>query len=77
MLQNAYFLAKVGFDTAGNEPAKNLQIFANLQNRRREQLLPDYDAASGRARSVYSTFHFPLEAGSAAEFSATFGRTLS
>ena len=29
MLQNAYFLAKFRFDTAENEPVKNLQ---NLQN---------------------------------------------
>ena len=29
MLSNAYFLAKFRFDTAENEPAKNLQ---NLQN---------------------------------------------
>ena len=27
MLSNAYFLAKFHFDTAENEPAKNLQIF--------------------------------------------------
>ena len=27
MLSNAYFLAKIRFDTAENEPAKNLQIF--------------------------------------------------
>ena len=26
MLKNAYFLAKFDFDTADNEPAKNLQI---------------------------------------------------
>ena len=30
MLSNAYFLAKFGFDTAENEPAKNLQNFANF-----------------------------------------------
>ena len=29
MLSNAYFLAKFRFDTAENELAKNLQIFAN------------------------------------------------
>ena len=29
MLSNAYFLAKFRFDTAENEPAKNLQKFAN------------------------------------------------
>ena len=30
MLSNAYFLAKFRFDTAKNEPAKNLQNFANI-----------------------------------------------
>ena len=30
MLSNAYFLAKFRFDTAENEPAKNLQNFANF-----------------------------------------------
>ena len=30
MLSNAYFLAKFRFDTAENEPAKNLQNFADL-----------------------------------------------
>ena len=33
MLSNAYFLAKIRFDTAENEPAKNLQKFCKiLQN---------------------------------------------
>ena len=32
MLSNAYFLAKFCFDTAENEPAKNLQSFANFAN---------------------------------------------
>ena len=30
MLSNAYFLAKFRLDTAENEPAKNLQKFANF-----------------------------------------------
>ena len=30
MLSNAYFLAKFRFDTAENEPAKNLQNFARI-----------------------------------------------
>ena len=30
MLSNAYFLAKFRFDTAENEPAKNMQNFANF-----------------------------------------------
>ena len=32
MLSNAYFLAKFRFDTAENEPPKNLQNFANFPN---------------------------------------------
>ena len=32
MLSKAYFLAKFRFDTAENEPAKNLQKFANFPN---------------------------------------------
>ena len=32
MLSNAYFLAKFRFDAAENEPAKNLQNFANFPN---------------------------------------------
>ena len=32
MLSNAYFVAKFRFDTAENEPAKNLQNFANFIN---------------------------------------------
>ena len=32
MQSNAYFLAKFRFDTAENEPAKNLQNFANFPN---------------------------------------------
>ena len=31
MLTNAYFLAKFRFDTAENEPAKNLQNFRKMQ----------------------------------------------
>ena len=32
MLSNAYFLAKFRFDTAENEPARNLQKFAKFVN---------------------------------------------
>ena len=32
MLSNAYFLAEFRFDTAENEPVKNLQKFANFPN---------------------------------------------
>ena len=51
MLSNAYFLAKFRFDTAENEPAKNLQNFRKMQFRkmhflrrrgRRRSLLPNF-----------------------------------
>ena len=32
MLSNKYILVKFRFDTAENEPAKNLQNFANFPN---------------------------------------------
>ena len=32
MLSNAYFLAKFRFDTAENQPAKNLQNFSKFAN---------------------------------------------
>ena len=38
MLSNAYFLAKFRFDTAENEPAKNLQKFANFADRVRTNI---------------------------------------
>ena len=34
MLSNAYFLAKIRFDTAENEPAKNLQNFRKMHFRK-------------------------------------------
>ena len=50
MLSNAYFLAKFRFDTAENEPAKNLQNFAtscSLQQARAWRA-----AARGEVRGV-------------------------
>ena len=41
MLKNAYFLAKFGFDTAENEPAKHLQ---NLQTIRKNLLISRSDS---------------------------------
>ena len=38
MLSNAYFLAKFRFDTAENEPANNLQSFANFASPNPEPL---------------------------------------
>ena len=67
MLSNAYFLAKFRFDTAENEPAKNLQNFAAFLNfanpspsptnlgrpLRRPALRDDANArARGRSREV-------------------------
>ena len=39
MLSNAYFLAKFRFDTAENEPAKNLQNFAKKNPRHQHERL--------------------------------------
>ena len=38
MLSNAYFLAKFRFDTAENEPAKNLQNFRKMHFRKMQFL---------------------------------------
>ena len=57
MPSNAYFLAKFRFDTAENEPAKNLQNFrkmhlpAALRDLRR-----DDTAKSGRGITVWVVF---------------------
>ena len=51
MLSNAYFLAKFRFDTAENEPAKNLQIFAKkMQNRDLLVVLPPVHLRRGVVR---------------------------
>ena len=39
MLPNAYFLAKFRFDTAENEPAKNLQNFAKISKNSQKSVL--------------------------------------
>ena len=61
MLSNAYFLAKFRFDTAENEPAKNLQNFANFPNfanpnpnpgRLAEQILQDMIADGHKPTSI-------------------------
>ncbi len=46
MLSNAYFPAKFCFDTAENEPAKNLQKFAKLPISEFEDLQRSYDNIS-------------------------------
>ena len=54
MLSNAYFLAKFRFDTAENEPAKNLQNFADsastdARSLEREECRAACDPAAGCA----------------------------
>ena len=48
MLSNAYLLAKFRFDTAENEPGKNLQNFANFPNFANPNPLGPGDAAGRR-----------------------------
>ena len=71
MLSNAYFLAKFRFDTAENEPAKNLQNFRKMHfpreasmksekreknNENRKMKTPVYDAFSKNAFSKNAFF---------------------
>ena len=45
MLSNAYFVAKFRFDTAENEPAKNLQNFREMHfSKMIPQVTPDEEA---------------------------------
>ena len=49
MLSNAYFLAKFCFDTAENEPAKNLQNFAKFANFARQPTSPRSEASAAES----------------------------
>ena len=49
MLSNAYFLAKFRFDTAENEPAKNLQNFRKMYFRKMHFLKMRCGRADGAA----------------------------
>ena len=49
MLSNAYFLAKFRFDTAENEPAKNLQNLQEFPNYGRADARPDRAVGRGAA----------------------------
>ena len=55
MLSNAYFLAKFRFDTAENEPAKNLQKLANFANCRRHTTAGDNNLGNLVNRAVRAT----------------------
>ena len=53
MLPNAYFLATFGFDTAENEPAKNLQDFSRLSIQAEYKVcLPPLSQASRRTMAL-------------------------
>ena len=56
MLSNAYFLAKFGFDTAENEPAKNLQNFAKSANFADPKPSRDAQVPQEEGSSLYSVF---------------------
>ena len=80
MLLNAYFLAKFGFDTAENKPAKNLQTFLNFANLRSDPPSPSLVALCpqlrggrrraerrrGRRAGAEANQAYPGEAGAAA-----------
>ena len=76
MLSNAYFLAKFRFDTAENEPAKNLQNFANFPIfpavRPAGQSLRPADGLvrAGEARRVQAREPMPVLAGFGAQLKA-------
>ena len=57
MLSNAYFLAKFRFDTAENEPAKNLQIlFKKLQPATVDLAIDELEPRPRRANHVEKCF---------------------
>ena len=61
MLSNAYFLAKFRFDTAENEPAKNLRNFAKFAHEVVEMLL-ECGAEVNFCNSLFDTpLHFAVE----------------
>ena len=75
MLSNAYFLAKFRFDTAENEPAKNLQNFTkNLQNLlillTPRLLIGDGGARGGEGGQAAAHLHVAAGAGVAAAAAA-------
>ena len=71
MLSNAYFLAKFRFDTAENEPAKNLQNFRKMHFRKMHLSPIDLGerrhdrevvrAKEGRARGPAAERYYPAQ----------------
>ena len=53
MLSNAYFLAKFRFDTAENEPAKNLQNFRKMQCRNAQDVRLGSTVSTVMSKSRY------------------------
>ena len=61
MLPNTYLSAKVGFDTAENEPAKKLQTYATFCNARSPSAkigLKDFRSAGGLYHTLSRMFPF-------------------
>ena len=75
MLSNAYFLAKFRFDTAENEPAKNLQNFANFTLATMPFVALNREPVAARLRSAAHRFfgHFD---GSLASYTSIFAPVL-
>ena len=64
MLSNAYFVAKFRFDTAENEPAKNLQNFQKMHFSKMHFCKPlPLGHAAGDVPAPYEEHHVPLGLG--------------
>ena len=61
MLSNAYFLAKIRFDTAENEPAKNLQNFRKMHFRKMQVCSRSPRPARGTPDGQEPARNFPPE----------------
>ena len=78
MLSNAYFLAKFRSDTAENEPAKNLQNFANCPNfANLDRLAPHATRAAARPDHLRGGQRGAADGGDARRVQGRAGRPVS
>ena len=70
MLSNAYFLAKFRFDTAENEPTKNLQNFRKMHFRKMHFRKMHFRKMHFRSPARYFQYRIPPEAAAAPDAAA-------